>query len=97
MIKRSLYQCSNAKVKGDKIYCKAGKVLVGITKGDVNIKRLIRGEPLELTVCQKCDDYDELGAPITPEERGWIQIATLKESHVKNNDTTKARPDAQRG
>lgn len=72
MTKRSLYQCSNARIKGDKIYCKAGKVLVSVAKGNVSIKRLARGTPLELTVCQSCTDYDEMGPPVPPEERGWI-------------------------
>ena len=73
MIKRSLYQCSNARVKGDTIYCKACKVLAGIAKGNVNIKRLIRGCTLELTICQGCTDYDEMGPPVPPEERGWVK------------------------
>lgn len=71
--KHSLYQCSNARVKGDVIYCKAMRVLAGNAKGDVNVRRLVRGERLELTICQSCVDYDEMGAPVPPEERGWVK------------------------
>lgn len=74
-VKRSLYQCSHAKVKGDRICCKAGHVLSKMT-GDrcLDILRLMRGDPLVLGVCQNCPDYDRLGPPIPKEEQGWQSL-----------------------
>lgn len=66
--KRSLYQCFHAKVKGDIIYCKKGHQL---HPHNVYLLRLIRGSPLELEVCQSCEDYDKMGPPVPPAERGW--------------------------
>jgi hypothetical protein len=72
--KRSLYQCFNAKVRGDRIECAKGHNLgykYGKIEDSLSIRRLIRGAPLELAVCQECPDYDEMGPPIPKEERGW--------------------------
>jgi len=69
--KRSLYQCFNAKVNGHMIYCSKGYKLRRSDDGHIGIKRLIRGAPLELSVCQSCADYDEMGPPVPKEERGW--------------------------
>jgi len=72
-VKRSLYQCFNAKVKGDRIYCAKGYRLSGMSRGGtIYIKRLSRGDPLELAVCQECADYDEMGPTVPKEERGWV-------------------------
>ena len=73
-VKRSLYQCSNAKVLGDKISCSEGYQLEKRFGGEngLNIIRLARGAPLELAICQGCPKYDEMGPPIPPEERGWL-------------------------
>jgi hypothetical protein len=71
-VKRSLYQCFNARVKGDKIYCAKGWPL-GVRKdGTADLIRLIRGESLELSICQDCVDFDSMGDPVAPEDRGWI-------------------------
>ena len=79
MIKRSLYQCFNARfpIKGDRIYCDKGHSLLRISRkdGTISVVRLARGEPLELTVCQLCRDFDELGPPVPREERGWTSIS----------------------
>ena len=64
---RSLYQCSNARVK-DKIYCKAGFDL-----GTIPVERLAKGEPLIMDICQKCALFDSMGEQIKPSERGWIK------------------------
>lgn len=74
MSKRSLYMCYNAKVKGDAIYCSKGHKLSNQTtkENTINIERLIRGEPLELTICQRCADYEYMGEPVTKEDRGWL-------------------------
>ena len=69
---RSLYQCFNTKVLGDRIRCAKGHAL-SKTRGDgtIGVVQLARGEPLELTVCQMCPDYDEMGPPIPAHQRGW--------------------------
>ena len=70
--KRSLYQCFNAKVHEDCIYCAKGhKLWHSSSNGTISIHRLGRGQPLELTVCQSCPDYDEMGEPVPANERGW--------------------------
>lgn len=71
MKKRSLYQCSHAKVLGDTIRCDMGHPLGRKAPGTINIVRLKRGDVLELSICQACSDYDEMGPPIPKEERGW--------------------------
>jgi len=76
MSKRSLYQCFQAKVKGDRIFCAKGHDLSKMT-GDIAVTRLVRGEPLELAVCQDCNDYDEMGGPVAPEDRGWAHLIGL--------------------
>lgn len=74
-MKRNLYQCLNAKVLGDKIYCAKGHALFPHSDLPLveNIKRLIRGAPLELSSCQDCPDYLEMGPSIPKGERGWIK------------------------
>ena len=72
MMKRSLYQCFEAKVNGEEIYCAKKHVLDSrIDDGTISIRRLERGEPLEMTVCQKCKDYNRMGEPIPRNEMGW--------------------------
>lgn len=72
--KRSLYQCANAKVLGDKIYCDKGHSFIPNLsfRDTISINLLARGKPLEYKVCQDCPDYVELGPPIPKEERGWV-------------------------
>jgi len=65
--KRSLYQCSCAKVRGRKIVCSAGHEL----SLHASLLALARGAPLELSCCQNCEDYDEMGPPVPAAERGW--------------------------
>ena len=71
MKKRSLYQCYEAKVLGDRVYCKCGYRL-GVKQQSINVERLARGDALQLPCCQDCADYNEMGDPIKPNERGWI-------------------------
>lgn len=73
MNKRSLYQCLNAKVLGDQVYCSKIHRLASVIGGKINIERLIRGEPLEFMICQDCPDYIEMGPPIPKGERGWMK------------------------
>lgn len=70
--KRSLYQCFKARVKADNIYCAAGHRLSSRHNGTMGVKALVRGDPLEVAACQGCGDYDKMGPPIPPEERGWL-------------------------
>ncbi len=71
--KCSLYQCLNAKVNDTRIGCDKGHRLIPWENGTTDIKRLARGEPLELAPCQKCPDYDEMGEPVNKEDRGWTK------------------------
>lgn len=70
--KRTLYECSHARVRGDHIYCSKGHGLVPKSAdGSIGIGRLARGDPLAFQVCQKCPDFDRMGPPVPKEERGW--------------------------
>ena len=70
MPKISLYECFNAKVMNDKIYCAKGHHLCKL--GKINLLRLKRGNSLIFKVCQNCSDFDRMGEPIPLQERGWI-------------------------
>lgn len=71
MAKHSLYQCLNAKVLGEKIYCNKG---YNWKKFGVTIRQLERGDPLKFTVCQQCPDYDRMGPSVPDGERGWLNL-----------------------
>ena len=75
---RSLYQCLNAKVcGGEYISCSKGHSLFpSSSAGSVSIRWLALGKPLEMTVCNNCPDYDEMGPPVEEKDRGWRKIAT---------------------
>jgi len=75
---RSLYECFHARVKGERIYCEKGHDLQEPAHGDgtLNIEWLARGEPLVMSVCQDCADFESMGSPIPSEERGWLNEAT---------------------
>uniref|UniRef100_A0A6M3J4I8 Uncharacterized protein n=1 Tax=viral metagenome TaxID=1070528 RepID=A0A6M3J4I8_9ZZZZ len=92
MTKRSLYQCFNCKVI-DKIYCSMGHRLVKYSSdGTINKALLIRGDPLELSVCQGCPDYDEMGPPVKKEDRGWMDLPSGKiEFQVRYNHRKKSK------
>ena len=73
-MRRTLYECSHAGVKGECIYCRKGHVLsLKSDDGSLDIRRLARGEPLALAICQGCSDFDCTGSPIIREDRGWIK------------------------
>jgi len=77
--KRTLYECSHARVNGDRIRCRKGHPLLVRTEDNgIDVRRLARGEPLAYNICQSCPDFDCMGPPVPPEERGW-----LKEKGVK--------------
>ena len=72
--KRTLYDCSNARVELERIRCRKGHPLsVKTEDGGADFGRLARGEPLTYEVCQKCPDFDGMGPPVPPEERGWLK------------------------
>jgi len=75
---RSLYQCLNAKVTGNRIACSCGKILNPNSKdGGFSSGKLARGKPLEMMVCQDCKEYDDMGPPIPENERGWVGDKSL--------------------
>ena len=79
MTKRSLYDCSRARVKGERIYCDRGHVLSSKSgNGGLDVKRLARGDPLVLAVCQGCPDFDSMGPPILEQERGWVRKKAIR-------------------
>lgn len=72
---RTLYQCAHAIAKDDSITCAKGHALgatfVSAGVKGISLRRLIRGEPLCLGVCQDCTDFDDLGPTPPKSERGW--------------------------
>ena len=81
MKKLTLYECFHAKVRSDRIYCDAGLTLSPTSvDGTLDIKRLARGEPLAISICQGCVYFDSMGPPLSPEERGWLNGTGV---HVK--------------
>lgn len=72
--RRTLYECSHARVNGNRIYCHKEYSLSPRKKdSSIEVRRLARGEELALATCQNCRDFDDMGPPILPEERGWIK------------------------
>ena len=71
--KRTLYECSHARVRGDRICCSQGHgLLTKSADGCIGIGRLARGNQLAFQVCQNCPDFDRMGPPVPKEERGWF-------------------------
>lgn len=74
MKKKSLYECSNARVAGDRVYCRRGHILSDKSDdGRLDARRLARGEPLVLDLCQTCPNFDRNGPPLPDSEKGWIK------------------------
>jgi hypothetical protein len=79
MMKRTLYECSHARVKGDYIRCRRGHWLIPKSEdGSVGIGRLAKGQPLAFLVCQDCPDFDSMGPPVPPDEKGWLKRKEAK-------------------
>ena len=77
--KRTLYECAHARVNGESIRCCKGYPLnLRPGNGHLDINRLARGQRLAFKVCQNCPDYDCLGPPVPPEERGWLEKEATK-------------------
>jgi len=78
-VKKALYECSHARVGGNRIYCDKGHVFsLKSNNSGLDVKRLARGDPLVLAVCQDCLDFDSMGPPIPEEERGWVRKKATK-------------------
>ena len=87
MTKRDLYRCFHAKVKGNRIYCTKGHPLsLKSSDGGFDVKRLARGDPLVLTVCRECSDFDSMGPPIPEEERGWVRKRVMTVTHRTSSE-----------
>ena len=72
--KRTLYECSHARVKGERIKCHCGHPFsLKSEDGGIELKRLANGEPLALNICQVCGDFDRMGPTIPEEARGWTK------------------------
>jgi hypothetical protein len=72
-MKRTLYECSHARVLGKRIYCNKGYLLsLKSDDGGLDSRRLVSGEPLTLNICQQCSDFDTMGPPVPKAERGWL-------------------------
>jgi hypothetical protein len=77
--KRTLYECSHARVNGELIYCRKGYALCPQHgNGHLDILHLARGLRLAFKPCQCCLDFDYMGPPVPPEERGWLQKEEMK-------------------
>ena len=73
--RRTLYECSHARVKGKRICCDRGYPLSSQPgDGAIDIQQLAEGKPLAPKVCRQCSDFDSMGPPVPEEERGWIKI-----------------------
>ncbi len=74
--KRTLYECSHALVKGERISCRHNHPFsLKSDDGGIEVRRLAGGEPLALTICQACGDFDRMGPPVPEEARGWPKKA----------------------
>jgi len=72
--KRTLYECYHARIMGETIYCDMGhQLILRPGNGHLNITRLARGSRLAFKPCQSCLDFDCMGPPVPPEERGWLE------------------------
>ena len=77
--KRTLYECAHARVNGESIYCLKGYVLcLRPGNGHLDISRLARGQRLAFSICQNWLDFDCMGPPVPPEERGWLKKKEAK-------------------
>ena len=69
---RTLYECANAKVRGEKIACAKGHPLGLREDGSIDIRRLARGDRLGLKACQECTNFNWIGEPVPDSQKGWV-------------------------
>lgn len=73
--KRTLYECSHARVCGKSICCNKGYPLSSQPgDGGLDINQLEEGRQLAPKICQHCNDFDRMGPPVPEEERGWLNV-----------------------
>ena len=76
--KRTLYECSHARVQGRRICCDEGYSLSSQPEdGSLDIQPLAEGKPLAPKVCRQCGDFDSMGPPVPEEERGWMKVKEI--------------------
>ena len=84
--KRTLYECSHARVTGERIRCRRGHPFsLKSEDGGIEVKRLARGEPLALDICQACGDFDGTWEPMPESDRGW----STRHEVTKHNKSVK--------
>ena len=85
--KRTLYDCSHARVRERRIYCEKGCSL-SPESGDsgMDIRHLEQGEPLAVKVCRQCGDFDSMGPPVPEQERGWLRAKGRERYLVINGE-----------
>ncbi len=76
--KRTLYECGQAKVRGQRIYCSQGMALSREGDGSLDIQYLAEGHSLIMAVCQTCTEFTRMGQPIAEKERGWKNLKEVK-------------------
>jgi hypothetical protein len=81
--KRTLYECSHARVNGERIKCRLGHQFSLNKDGGISLIMLARGEPLAFSACQGCSDFDCMGKPIPKETRGWLETLHYQEAIVQ--------------
>ncbi len=73
--KRTLYECSHARVRNGRICCDKNYPLSQASlDGSLNIQPLAEGRPLAPRICQQCISFDRIGPPIPEGERGWLKV-----------------------
>jgi len=73
--KKTLYDCSHARVQGRRIYCyKEYPLSQASVDGSLDIQHLAEGKPLAPRICQQCINFDRIGLPVPEEERGWLKV-----------------------
>jgi len=80
---RSLYECANARVLGGRILCRCGHTLHQKSEdGGIDAALLARGKPLVYRACRACPDFEEMGPPLPPHERGWSKEEVKKDDSL---------------
>ena len=86
--KKTLYECSHARVKGERITCCNGHPFsLKSEDGGIEVKRLAKGEPLALNICQACGDFERIGSFISEEARGWLKKQEASGNRANNRET----------